>query len=138
MKPDSCQHEQFFEFDPPSPKDRIQICNKYKHEPTPNDVYIGRGSPFGNPYAWEEGTKAEFLVKDRAAAISAYESWFHKQRLNNVFMYEMLEIMFAAYVRGEKLNLVCYCEPKPCHGMVIKKYLEQRYLDIKKNQVDNS
>lgn len=26
----------------------INVVNKYKHQPTDNDVYIGRGSPLGN------------------------------------------------------------------------------------------
>jgi hypothetical protein len=28
----------------------ITVVNKYKHTPTENDVYIGRGSALGNPF----------------------------------------------------------------------------------------
>jgi hypothetical protein len=111
----------------------IRIVNKYRHEPTPNDVYIGRGSPFGNPYAFKPGTKAEFIVATREEAIEKYREHFHRKRMNDVFMYEMLQIMFAAHVRGEDINLVCYCSPAPCHGQVIKEYLDERLSIIDKN-----
>jgi len=29
----------------------ITVVNKYKHVPTRDDVYIGRGSILGNPYS---------------------------------------------------------------------------------------
>jgi hypothetical protein len=102
----------------------IRIVNKHTHKPTRFDVYIGRGSPFGNPYSWKEGTKAEFIVGSREEAIAAYRPWFNKRRLNDPVMAMMLNQMCCAYLDGHDINLVCYCTPEPCHGSIIKDYLE--------------
>jgi len=51
----------------------ITVVNKHKHIPTPNDVYIGRGSPLGNPYKHiKTGTKAKYVCETRTDAIEAH------------------------------------------------------------------
>jgi hypothetical protein len=109
----------------------IRIVNKRTHTPTRYDVYIGRGSPLGNPYSWKEGTKAEFIVGSREEAIAAYEPWFHRQRLNDTIVHAYLNKMKDSLLRGEPVNLVCFCAPDSCHGDIIKKYLED-YLEAYK------
>ena len=44
------------------------VVNKYKSE---YDVYIGRGSPWGNPFTHikDKTTKAEFIVDTREESI---------------------------------------------------------------------
>ena len=103
----------------------IKIVNKHWHKPTRNDVYIGRGSPLGNPYSHMDGTKAEVRVATREQAIEKYRTWFEHARMNSVEVHGLLERMVAAHLAGIDINLVCYCAPKPCHGDVIKEYIEE-------------
>lgn len=102
----------------------IKVVNKHWHKPTPNDVYIGRGSPFGNPYSHMKGTKAEHIVATREEAIEKYRTWFNEQLKTNIILSELLNVMLSTVLKGNDLNLVCYCAPMPCHGEVIKECLE--------------
>ena len=102
----------------------IAVVNRYRHKPTDHDIYIGRGSPFGNPYSHMDGTTAIYRVDTREEAIENYRVWFHRERLNNVIVYSRLNKMIAWLMRGGDINLVCTCAPKACHGDIIKQYLE--------------
>lgn len=78
------------------------------------DIYIGRPSPFGNPYSHRKGTLAKYKVRSRKEAIEKYER----------YLLSSPELM-------EKLNelkhkrLGCWCHPKPCHGDILKKYVDK-------------
>jgi hypothetical protein len=64
-----------------------------------DEVYIGRGSKWGNPFIiGQQGTRAEVISMYRE-----YAKGFHK---------DGLEIL-----RGK--TLVCYCKPQACHGDVL-------------------
>jgi hypothetical protein len=75
----------------------------------PYDVYIGRPSPWGNPFSHRPGTLAEFRVATRDEAIDAFERWFLSQP----------ELLAKAKneLRGRVLG--CWCHPRRCHGDVI-------------------
>lgn len=77
----------------------------------PYDVYIGRGSKFGNPYSHIENTAALWVVETREDAIRLYEEWIRSQP----------ELMSA--VKNELKNKVlgCYCSPLACHGDILLK-----------------
>lgn len=75
------------------------------------DIYIGRGSPLGNPFPIEHGTD-----KDRAYAIERYREHFYANIVPDPEMRKYLESL-----RGLKLG--CHCKPLPCHGDVIVEYL---------------
>lgn len=86
-----------------------------KHHRVPYDVYIGRGSIWGNNFSHKEGTKAEFVVATREEAIQAYADWIQTQP-------ELLAKLPS--LRGKVL--CCYCRgPKGfqgrlmCHGQVL-------------------
>jgi len=62
-------------------------------------VYIGRGSPYGNPFKRGiDGTKTEVIDK----------------YIDYVESNKELKKKFQKELRGK--NLVCFCKPKPCHG----------------------
>ena len=70
------------------------------------DVYIGRGSIWGNPFrmVWD-GTRAEVIEK--------YRKWIIKQP----------ELMAQLHtLKGRTLG--CHCKPKACHGDVLVALLE--------------
>lgn len=84
-----------------------KVVNKNKES---FDVYIGRGSKWGNPYTHKTNTKAEFIVKSRDEAIKLYREYITvgkgKHLLNDIHELE-----------GKTLG--CYCKPKKCHGDVL-------------------
>lgn len=79
---------------------------KFIREPKePNDVYIGRGSKWGNPYRIG-------VHGSRDAVIAKYRDYLES---NEHLKRSLPEL------RGK--NLVCYCKPKACHGDVLMEYL---------------
>jgi len=80
-----------------------RVHNKYQHTATLGAVYIGRGSPWGNPFAiGKHGTRDE--VCDR-------------------FRDEILPTLDLSPLIGK--DLVCFCKPKRCHGDDILKTIEK-------------
>jgi hypothetical protein len=72
-------------------KPRVVHCKK-----EPYDVYIGRGSKWGNPYKiGKDGTREEVIEK--------FKHYYYGALMLN-----------AEELRG--LTLGCWCAPKPCHG----------------------
>jgi len=79
------------------------VVNKYRE---PYDVYIGRGSVWGNPYPLaSEG--------DRDRVIAAYKVYLWESIKSGKITKPMLLAL-----EGKKLG--CFCKPKACHGDVIK------------------
>lgn len=82
------------------------------------DVYIGRGSKWGNPYSHRAGTKAEFIVGSRTEAVAAYRKYITegagKHLLND--LHEL---------NGKILG--CFCHPSQCHGDVLIELVKQKY-----------
>lgn len=108
----------------------IKVVNKYKHTPTPNDIYVGRGSALGNPYTCKalHKTKAKYQANSREDSIGKYEIYLRNciSSKDAKVCAEMNRIYKAA-VNGE-VNLVCYCAPNPCHADVIKKIIDDKIL----------
>lgn len=106
----------------------IIVVNKKDnlHNDQPYKVYIGRPSPLGNKYSVEKlGRKRciQIFENDLKAAmlpsIKPYNSDYLRNIKNEIF--RLAEI----HKKYGKLVLECWCKPKPCHGDVIKQYLEQ-------------
>ena len=65
------------------------------------DVYIGRGSKWGNPFViGRDGNRKQVLQK--------YQVWIMKQEHLLSDLYEL---------RGKILG--CWCKPKDCHGDIL-------------------
>lgn len=86
-------------------KARVVHCKKEEF-----DVYIGRGSKWGNPFSHKEGTLAEHVVGSREEAIAKYEEYL----LSNQELVDSLPEL-----KGKVLG--CWCKPKACHGDVLLK-----------------
>lgn len=85
------------------------IVNKYK---SPYEVYIGRGSIWGNPFViGKDGSREEVIEK--------YSSFFNNKISNDVlFLNQTLNL--------KNKILGCFCKPLACHGDVIVEYLESQ------------
>lgn len=72
----------------------------------PYDVYIGRGSPFGNPAEiGKDGTREEVI---------------EKYRYHLFYQIDNYQIDFKLLLSLEGKTLGCYCATGiPCHGYVI-------------------
>jgi hypothetical protein len=75
------------------------------------DVYVGRGSKWGNPYSHKVGTLAEHVVGSRTEAIQKFEEYL----LSNQDLMSSLEEL-----KGKTLG--CWCKPKSCHGDILLRY----------------
>ena len=93
----------------------ITVVNK---RTSPFDVYIGRGSPLGNPFPMTNYSSAE-----RTRVITEYRRWFLSMVAgkNPKVMSELSRI--AELLKNQEVRLGCFCAPKDCHGDVIKEYL---------------
>ena len=81
----------------------------------PYDVYVGRGSKFGNPYSHKEGTSALWVVDTREEAIRLYEEWVLKQP----------ELVLAIKTELKNRILACFCAPLACHADVLLRIANQ-------------
>jgi hypothetical protein len=104
---------------------KINVVNKKDHAPTDRDFYIGRGSVFGNPFTSKSlnDTKAEHQVASKEEAIGEYSAYLETRiKLNEKGVVDGINNMLLNLKEGD-INLVCYCAPNPCHGVVIKNKL---------------
>lgn len=88
------------------------VVNK-KHG-IPFDIYIGRGSHWGNPFSHRYGTMARYKVDTREEAIRCYEEWIRNQP-------ELMKSL--PELKGKVLG--CYCKPLTCHGDVLIKLINE-------------
>lgn len=77
------------------------------------DVYIGLGSPWGNPYA---------NTTTRGSAIRMYEN-----RMRRFLKEDAGWRVDLKALAGKRLG--CHCSPQPCHGDVLVKLFLELYGD---------
>lgn len=101
----------------------IIVGNKYKGA---TGIYIGRGSPLGNPFPIDE-TKGN----TRDKVIDQYEVWLREQIKSglNIPLINQLNLIANEAIHTGSCTLVCFCAPKRCHGEVIRKIIEEAYND---------
>lgn len=84
------------------------------------DVYIGRGSDWGNPYSHVDSPLVRWLVSTRAEAIEEYEKYVREERPDLVAR--------LGELRGKTLG--CYCKPLlGCHGDVLVRLVREKFGD---------
>ena len=80
-----------------------KVFNKHHRNAPADAVYIGRGSPWGNPFA---------IGKDG-----------DRQAVIEMFRDRVLPTLDVSVLRGK--DLVCFCAPAACHGDLILKKANQ-------------
>lgn len=79
-----------------------KVYNKHRNNAPKGAIYIGRPSPYGNPFiVGKEGNREEVILK------------FKKYIESN----ETLKYMVKQHLKGK--DLVCYCAPLACHGDIL-------------------
>jgi len=81
---------------------RVVNMHKEKH-----DVYIGRGSIWGNPFILNKDG-------DRETVIKKYEKYIRQSPDLLIHLHEL---------KGKRLG--CFCKPKACHGDVLIKLIKE-------------
>ena len=88
-------------------KTRVVHCKRSKY-----DVYIGRGSKWGNPYIiGKDGTREEVMKK------------YKKYIMNE-------PVLLSSLYQLDGKVLGCWCRPKSCHGDVLVKLIKERVWNI--------
>ena len=83
------------------------VVNKHKES---YDVYIGRGSKWGNPFKiGEDGTREEVIEKYRGYLWDMIQN-------GDITRSDLMSL------RGKRLG--CFCKPLPCHGDILIKAVE--------------
>jgi len=90
------------------------VVNKF-HK-TPFDVYVGRGSKWGNPYPLT-GSSREEKLESRKVVIRRFEEYF-------LATSDLLDSVVS--LQGKRLQ--CFCAPLPCHADVLAFYADAIYL----------
>ena len=82
-----------------------RVVNRHKE---PFDIYIGRGTPWGNPFEVNKhGTREE--------VIEMYREWLAGQ-------WDLLDRLDE--LQGKVLG--CSCKPKACHGDILAELADRR------------
>jgi len=92
-------------------EDTVRVRHIREHR-TPNDIYIGRPSPWGNPFPLRSES-------ERGACLERFRVWAQ-------FSGDPRAVWIRAHVhelRGK--NLVCFCAPKACHGDILAAMAER-------------
>ena len=106
----------------------IEVVNKHQLSPEEQKkcIYIGRGSPLGNPYKVKP-----YGPYDRGATLELYEEHLRGaliRRLPRVVA--SMQLIEDRVLSGETVRLMCFCKQAgrdvACHGDVIKKIIEER------------
>jgi hypothetical protein len=119
------------------PEINIRVVNRHHghHANGVTKIYIGRGSPLGNPFTHMKGTKAEFIVASREEAVKRYRQWLPESiRAGNIDAVLLCKQIADQALKPEGVDLVCFCAPKACHGDVIKELLTEGLTQILKEK----
>jgi hypothetical protein len=87
------------------------------------DVYIGRNTPWGNPFPIEHGSSDA----TRKIVVDKFRIYFQQEFLDKPENLKKLKML-----RG--LRLGCHCKPKECHGDVIANYLNDYFDSVEQDQ----
>lgn len=95
----------------------ITIINKRNSKNTEDEVYIGRPSIAGNPFQITKEHSRDDVIKQ-------YREWLPINFRTSKKLQEFIIACQQRHLSGEHIKLVCYCAPLPCHGDVIKEFIE--------------
>lgn len=86
-----------------------RVLNKYKDGMPRGAIYIGRPSKYGNPFPLSD-------FKSREECLKAYQNWLNTQP----------ELIADIKLNLAGKDLVCFCNPKPCHGDILIKIANEK------------
>ncbi|HEX7095343.1 MAG TPA: Dam family site-specific DNA-(adenine-N6)-methyltransferase [Acidimicrobiales bacterium] len=112
--------------------DNVRAATVVNRNTEPFDVYIGRGSPFGNPYSHVASQHRTIVVATRDEAIRRYKRWLLGEETVAWMRPPTRDQVLA--LRGKRLG--CYCRPLSCHGDVLVELIEEHDAHVAENEAD--
>lgn len=101
-----------------------RVFNKHRPYFSPDAVYVGHPSKWGNPYSHLEGL-AEFKVSTREEALQRYREHLDAHP----------EIVASARAELAGKDLVCWCAPLACHADILLK-ISNSSSELEPTEVD--
>lgn len=80
-------------------------------------VKVDRSSIVGNPFRMRD-------ERDRADVCAKYETYFVQKLDSDCAFHDEIARIWRLAKRGD-VTLGCWCYPKQCHALTIKRFLEQ-------------
>jgi len=110
------------------------------HSSDPNNFYVGRGSPLGNPYTHngKRSNKAKLSFKTREESIEAYKRFFKAVYGEDNELTRYFDKIYEKYKNGEDVYLQCFCKPLPCHADFIASELERKLIKERLQEFRNN
>lgn len=95
-----------------------------------NNFPIYRCSPLGNPFTHngKRSNLAKLSFPTRDQAIDAFEEYFNFMYGKDNELTKYFDILYSHYKNGEDIYLQCFCKPQRCHGDIIAKKLQQKFI----------
>lgn len=93
---------------------KTTVVNKYKEK---YDIYIGRGSKWGNPFPITERNDRDYVIM------------VHKIHINILIDQGTLTEKDFKELQGKRLG--CFCKPKECHGDYLAQIADAEWKDGK-------
>lgn len=90
------------------------VWNRHNGPAPQPSVYVGRPSPWGNPWTHLAFGSAPHRSDTRDEAIAKYRSWLDERLVRDPMFIEPLR---------RAASLVCSCAPLPCHADVLVEVL---------------
>lgn len=84
-------------------------------------VYVGRGSPLGNPFVMHKESMRDEVCDNYQAHFDS------KKRVDGSPVRKELMVLLQRMLNGEKLNLQCFCKPRCCHADTLAASLNRAY-----------
>lgn len=97
---------------------KIHIGVKWINLPNAVNIYVGRGSPLGNPYPITDHQSRDCVCDKYDTYLIAAVEDRHKR------IVDALNEIAHVVLNGRDVNLQCYCQGKRCHAQSIKKIIE--------------
>lgn len=115
---------------------QIKVFSLRKGSPEPPSDFIkeyvdNSSATLGNPHVMVKNNLTE-----RARVLSLYSQLLEEHEQNNGYMWQTITKLAQRVTDGEKIALMCWCAPKPCHGDIIRSAI-LNVIKLRKNHVTN-
>jgi uncharacterized protein DUF4326 len=104
----------------------VTVRNKKRDRMGPRAVYIGRGSPWGNPFVGSGKASSFDVVRVDSVeeSILRCTEYLQDRLYREPELRAQMDELARRYRAGEDIELFCFCAPGPCHGDALKRIIE--------------
>jgi hypothetical protein len=97
----------------------FEVSNRTHLTKSPQHIYIGRGSYWGNPFIMKDKS-----LEERNRVVEDYRQYLWKKvKSGDSTLIKQTELLLKEELTWDAVYLSCFCHPLGCHGDVIVQYL---------------